>query len=335
MLEVGPDHVTLGVIPETGSGLRWSQDGLWGIRWPGGYAQVGRVLHLGNRKVTRSLRLLSGQLAPGTRVALTSFAFPDDPEEAFGLPVQRLRYDSPLGRFPAWLTPGSRSTWVIFVHGKRGAPPSSALRSYPLLKLASDLGFPGLVISYRNDLEAEPAEDGLHWCGLTEWEDLEGAVRHALEAGAEGVVLAGYSMGGALVMSFLRQSDLARSVRGVILESPVLDLEATLDFAARNRGYPSVLFHAAKTLAQLRFGVPWKDLNYIGSTEYLQAPTLIFHGGGDSLVPLRTSQLLMSSCPDLVQCMTVPGATHGRAWNLDPDRYEQVSREFLKTVSSA
>ena len=335
VLEVGPDRVTLGVLPETGSGRRWRQEGLWGLRWPGGNAQVGRVLHLGKRKVTRSLRLLNGHPATGTRVTLTSFAFPDDPEEAFGLPVQPLRYHSPLGRFPAWLTPGSRSTWVIFVHGKRGAPPSSALRSYPLLKLASDLGFPGLVISYRNDLEAEPAEDGLHWCGLTEWEDLEGAVRHALEAGAEGVVLAGYSMGGALVMSFLRQSDLAGSVRGVILESPVLDLEGTLEFAARNRGYPSVLFHAAKTLARLRFGVPWKELNYIGSTEYLQAPTLIFHGGADSLVPLRTSQLLVSSRPDLVQCVTVPGATHGRAWNLDPDRYEQVAREFLKTVSSA
>ena len=335
VLEVGPDRVTLGVLPETGSGRRWRQEGLWGLRWPGGNAQVGSVLHLGKRKVTRSLHLLNGHPATGTRVTLTSFAFPDDPEEAFGLPVQPLRYHSPLGRFPAWLTPGSRSTWVIFVHGKRGAPPSSALRSYPLLKLASDLGFPGLVISYRNDLEAEPAEDGLHWCGLTEWEDLEGAVRHALEAGAEGVVLAGYSMGGALVMSFLRQSDLARTVRGVILESPVLDLEATLDFAARNRGYPSVLFHAAKTLAQVRFGVPWKKLNYIGNSEYLRAPTLIFHSGADTLVPLRTSQQLARSRPDLVQCVTVPGATHGRAWNVDPDRYERVAREFLKTVSSA
>ena len=334
VLEVEPDRVTLGVLPETGSSQRWRQEGVWGLRWPEGYAQVGKILHLGTRKVTRSLRLLNGGPAPGTRVTLTSFAFPDDPGEAFGLPVEPLRYHSPLGRFPAWLIPGSGSTWVIFVHGKRGAPPSSALRSYPLIKVAADLGFPGLVISYRNDLEAEPAEDGLHWCGLTEWEDLEGAVRHALEAGAEGVILAGYSMGGAVVMSFLRQSDLARSVRGVILEAPVLDLEATLKFAARNRGYPGVLFHAAKTLARVRFGVPWKKLNYIGNTEYLRAPTLIFHGGADTLVPLQTSQQLARSRPDLVQCVTIPGATHGRAWNLDPDRYERTAREFLESTAS-
>ena len=334
VLEVEPDRVTLGVLQETGSSRRWRQEGLWGVRWPGGHAQAGKILHLGKRKVTRSLRLLNGNPVPGTRVTLTSFAFPDDPEEAFGLPVQPIRYHSPLGRFPAWMTPGSRSTWVIFVHGKRGAPPSGALRSYPLLKIASDLGFPGLVISYRNDLEAEPAADGLHWCGLTEWEDLEGAVRHALDAGAEGVVLAGYSMGGALVMSFLRQSDLAQSVRGVILEAPVLDLEATLDFAARNRGYPTILFRAAKTLAQVRFGVPWKELNYIGNMEYLRTPTLIFHGGADTLVPLRTSRLLASSRPDLVRCVTIPGATHGRTWNLDPDRYQRVAREFLESIAS-
>ena len=334
VLDVESDRVTLGVLPETGAGRRWRQEGLWGLRWPEGYAQAGGIVHLSGRQVTRRLRVLNGDLAPGTRVRLTSFAFPDDPGDAFGLPVQPVRYHSPLGRLPAWLIPGARSTWVIFVHGKRGAPPSPALRSYPLLKVAADLGFPGLVVSYRNDLEAEPAEDGLHWCGLTEWEDLEGAARHALESGAEGLVLAGYSMGGAVVMSFLRRSDLARSVQGVILESPVLDLEATVDFAGRNRGYPGVFRHAAKTLAAIRFGVPWKKLNYVSNTEYLQAPTLVFHGDADILVPLRTSRLLAKSRPDLVQCETVPGATHGRSWNLDPDRYERVAREFLKSITN-
>ena len=332
VLDVESDRVTLGVLPETGRSRRWRQEGLWGLRWPDGYAQAGRILRLRSRQVTRRLRLLNGVLAPGTRVRLTSFAFPDDPGEAFGLPVQPVRFHSPLGRFPAWLTPGFRSTWVIFVHGKRAAPPSGALRSYPLLKVAADLGFPGLIISYRNDPEAEPAPDGLHWYGLTEWEDLEGAARHALESGAGGLVLAGYSMGGCLVMSFLRQSDLARSVRGVVLDSPVLDLESTLKFAARNQGYPGIFYHPAKTLARMRFGIPWRKLNYLRDTEHLQAPTLVFHGGADTLVPLRTSRRLARSRPDLVRCVEVPGATHGRAWNMDPHRYEEIAREFLESV---
>ncbi len=63
-------------------------------------------------------------------------------------------------------------------------------------------------------------------------------------------------------------------------------------------------------------------------------PTLVFHGGADALVPLRTSQLLSGSRPDLVRCVAVPGATHGRVWNLDPDRYEEITREFLESVAS-
>ena len=65
----------------------------------------------------------------------------------------------------------------------------------------------------------------------------------------------------------------------------------------------------------------------------MQAPTLVFHGGADTLVPLRTSKLLANSRSDLVRCVTVRGASHGRAWNLDPDRYERVVREFLERVA--
>ena len=84
---------------------------------------------------------------------------------------------------------------------------------------------------------------------------------------------------------------------------------------------------------RVRFGVPWTDLNYVRDMDHLQAPALVFHGVADPLVPLRTSQLLASSCPDLVRCVAVPGATHGRAWNLDRDRYERVAREFLERVA--
>ena len=65
----------------------------------------------------------------------------------------------------------------------------------------------------------------------------------------------------------------------------------------------------------------------------MQAPTLVFHGGEDTLIPLRTSQLLARSHPDLVRCETFTGASHGRAWNLDRDRYERVAREFLERVA--
>ena len=74
------------------------------------------------------------------------------------------------------------------------------------------------------------------------------------------------------------------------------------------------------------------ELNFVRNTENRQAPTLVFHGGVHTLVPLRTSELLARPRPDLVRCVAIPGARHGRDWNLDPDPYERTARKFLETL---
>ena len=61
-----------------------------------------------------------------------------------------------------------------------------------------------------SSLEAASA-DGYHRYGQTEWEDLAAAIQYALDHGAEDVVLVGYSMGGAIVVSLLYRSPLAQS----------------------------------------------------------------------------------------------------------------------------
>ena len=334
VLEIGTDVLTLGVIQKMDSSHRWNQEGLWGLRWPEGYAQVGKIIQLGKNRVSRRLYPLKGHLVTGTKVTLHGLAFPDEPEQAFGLSTCRVQYTSPLGRFPAWLIPSHQTTWMILVHGKRGAPPEYSLKSSPLLRVSTSLGLPSFIISYRNDLEAPASPDGYHWYGLTEWQDLEGAATHALESGSTGLVLAGYSMGGAVVMSFLQRSSLATAVRGVILDSPVLDLEATVDFAARNRSLSWLFSRTGKNLAELRFGIHWEDLNYLAKIETLRTPTLVVHGESDTLVPVETSKRLARTRPDLVRCLTFPEANHGNAWNLDPHRYECAAREFLENVLS-
>ena len=75
-----------------------------------------------------------------------------------------------------------------------------------------------MAVSYRNDAGAPRNPDGLsHW-GAT-----SGATWRRRPAtrsdGAAGVVLAGYSMGDAVVASFLLLP-LASRVRGVVLDSP-------------------------------------------------------------------------------------------------------------------
>jgi len=64
--------------------------------------------------------------------------------------------------------------------------------------------------------------------GRDEWEDLEGAVRYALDHGARRIVLAGYSMGGAISLAFMRHSALANRIGALILDAPMIDLVPTV-----------------------------------------------------------------------------------------------------------
>ncbi len=334
VIELAEDRITLGVTPEptpyTQVRDEWKRSGLWGLRWEEGYAQVGAILKLDEQQVVREFSPIMGNLKPGDRVRTELWPYADDPSQVFGLATLKVSFFSPLGEFPAYLIDGSSETWVIFVHGK--LPPRKAPIAYPILPVVAELGLPSLIITYRNDVGELPNPDGFHWFGLTEWEDLEGAARYALEQGAEELILVGYSMGGAIVTNFLYRSQLAGKVGGIIVDAPMLDLGAAIDFGVRERGLPSFLSGIGKFLVRVRFGIDWKALNYLSRTEELDVPILLFHGDADTVVPVETSDALAQARPDIVTYHRVPDATHVRSWNMNPEKYEGAVREFLRGV---
>ncbi|MDA2930374.1 lysophospholipase [Acidobacteria bacterium AH-259-O06] len=325
------DQITLHVTPQTDRD-DWTKGGIWGLRWEGGYAQVGEILHISDQQVVRKFRPLMGKPEPGDMVGLYLFAFPDDPQLAFGLPTQKMSFSSPLGAFPAWFMEGSRTTWVIFVHGKRDAPPRHSWRAIPILPTAAQLGLFSLIISYRNDVGAPASKDGLHRLGQTEWKDLEGAVKYAIDHGAEELILFGYSMGGAIITNFLYQSRLAENVRGVILDAPMLNFNASIDLRARQRGL-GLFIAVGKIIAGLRFGIDWKALDYLSRADKLAVPILLFHGDADTVVPVETSDALWKARPDIVIYHRVPCATHIRSWNMNPPKYEAAVHDFLRDLT--
>lgn len=328
VVDLEKDRVTLRVTFQTQND-DWRRDGIWGLRWNAGCAQVGKIQHIGTQKVVREFVPLRGNLKRGDMVRLDAFAFPDDPQEAFGLPTQKLVFSSPLGVFQGWFIPAHRNTWVIFVHGKRDHPPRKPLRAYPILPLFAKLGIPSMIITYRNDLGAPASQDGFHSYGQTEWKDLEGAAKYALKHGAEKFILVGYSMGGAIVMNFLYQSPLAKRVQGIILDSPMLDLNSTIDFRARLLGLPDLVTDIGQFIAGIWSNIDWDDLNYLVRSSKLSAPILLFHGDADRIVPAETSDALAKARPDIVSYHRVLGATHIRSWNMNPIKYERAVRDFL------
>lgn len=328
VLALDEGRLTLAVTPQTKSDGDWTQDGTFGLEWEDGYGRVGSILEIDDRHVVRQFLPLSANPEVGEMARLDSFAFAGDPLEAFGAPFQEVTFTTPLGNYPAWLVDASRHTWVIFVHGK-GADRREALRILPTVM---DLGLTTLVITYRNDPEAPASTDGSYQYGQTEWEDLQAGADYAIARGAEKLVLVGYSMGGAIVTSFLYRSPLAERVVGVILDAPMLDFGATVDLAASERGLPGVLTAVGKAIFAFRFDVDWGELNYLERADELTAPVLLFHGDADKRVPVEISDALAEARPDIVTYLRVAGAGHVRSWNADPAGYEAAVRTFLERV---
>jgi alpha-beta hydrolase superfamily lysophospholipase len=332
VVAVTPATVTLGVPTDPGQLLT---PGVWGLQWPTGYGQVTRIVAHGQATVTRAFRHLTGSpLAAGARVALDNKAFPRDPRVGLGIPFRNVSYRGPLGSYPAWLIPGSTDTWAILVHGNA----MDRLDTIKIVPALHRLGLPVLMISYRNDAGAPQDPSGMLRYGLTEWQDLAAAVQYALGHGARQLLLVGYSMGGAIVASFLERSPLGARVAGAILDSPMTDLGRAVDHGASRQTLPLVglplpqsLTDVAKWISGWRYGVDWRSLDYLKGAAKLHAPILLFQGTADTKVPSATSDELARIAPD-VTYIQVTDADHLDSWNLDPAPYDRAVQAFVGRV---
>ena len=325
VVEVRPDQI---VLTSEGDG-EWNDPALWGLEAEAGYGRLGEILSQSESTVTRQFELLDGTIATGDMARTDSYAHPNDPRRAHGIPFEEVIVRAPIGDLPAWYVDGSDDTWVIYVHGRSGNR-GEGLRTLPV---SVEAGLPGLMISYRNDEELPADPTGYYQFGKTEWEDLEAAAEYAMENGARDLILVGYSMGGGICASFLYQSPFADRVIAVILDSPMLDFGQTVDFGTSQRNLPGILGATAKWLATLRYGADWKALDFLSRADELSMPMLLFHGDADTMVPVGTSEALAARRPDLVTFVKVEDAKHVGSWNKAPDRYEREVRDFLTRVA--
>ncbi|MWA00782.1 alpha/beta fold hydrolase [Actinomadura sp. LD22] len=316
--------VTLPREPET------ERPGTWALVWEhGGRALLGPVVGGGDDHVVRKVLSVShGTLTKGAAAGIDHWVYSGDPRSALGLDFQDVTYPSELGAMPAWLLPGSspKSTWVIAVHG-RNADKAETFRA---MRTVHGLGLPMLSIAYRNDVGALKSRDHRNHLGDTEWHDVASAVSYARANGATGVVLYGWSMGGAMVMTTLRHDP--SFVRGVVLDSPVMDWNATLDKQGDARHLPPFVTGLAKTVLERRIGIDLEDYDQRPYAPKLRTPTLLFTTADDATVangPAFT--FARTAPPGMVTHITAQG-DHTEAWNVDPSAYETALRAFLAKV---
>ncbi|MFC9653144.1 alpha/beta hydrolase [Streptomyces sp. NPDC056937] len=303
--------------------------GTYGIEGPGVHAVVGPVLdeveHAADTVVRRLERVSHGSLFPGTRVRLTPQVHSGDPTSALGLGHKDVMIPGELGPLPAWFVPGVRDTWVITTHGL------GTTREHPLnvMEFLAEQELPVLDLAYRGDPGAPRSPDGLGHLGESEWRDLDAAIRYAVRYGAERVVLHGWSTGASMALGAAAGSPLRARIAGLVLDSPVLDAEATLRALATARRVPTPLLPLAVRSAQGRAGLDGDRLRQAADPGRLNIPTLIFHGPDDTLASWNPSRELAAHRSGLISLHAVAHAPHGAMWNADPAGYEEVLRRFL------
>lgn len=234
--------------------------------------------------------------------------------------------------YPAWVIPGSSTTWAILIHGKGGYPPE-------MLRMTTTLherGVTCLLISYANDPAVPRPADEPYGYGTIEVPQVEAAVQYAQDEGAERIILAGVSHGAAVSLGYLETSPQADAIDAVILDSPPADLAANIDAIGDTRSLPVVglpipesLESLAMLITELRFGLDFDDYNRMATADQIAAPTLIYQGGLDTTVAPSVARELAEAMGPTATLVEQPEAQHVGSWNVDPEAYAAAMQEFL------
>lgn len=303
-----------------------------------GHAQVGEILEVGEDSVTRQLLDVEfGDLGTATRGRFSGWFYltPDE----LGVPFEEVAVQTPVGPAPAWLFPaeGGSDRWVIAVHG-RAVTRQEALRAVPVFR---GEGWTTLIVSYRNDGDAPQSPDHRYSLGDTEWLDVEAAMQYALDHGAQHLLLLGYSMGGATVLQAVTRSTLAKWVRGVILDSPVVDWVTALNYQGVANHLPRPIRLATMRLLTERWArvftgqaapIDLERLDLVRRANELKRPILLLHSDDDGYIPSTASRALALARPDIVTFEAFDTARHTRLWNYDERRWNGAIRSWLATL---
>jgi hypothetical protein len=304
-----------------------TEPGTFRLAWPGGQAVIGGLLATTSTTVTRHLSAVKGRLTVGERVGVEPDPYTGNPLSALGLAYTTVEVPGALGSLPAWWLPGRRSTWVILIHGLGG----SRADTLPIMATLRTLGYPMLAITYRNDDGAPASPDHRNHLGATEWRDVQSAVTYAARHGATGVVLYGYSLGGAMALVVARDPATRPEVRAIVLDSPVLDWHATFAFAARRDSIPGPVVALTEHFVGWRAHLDYGEFDQIRQARSLTVPVLLIQGDADTVVPPKLASRFAAARPDLITYLPVHGADHVSGIDSDPTAYVAAVEHLLAT----
>ncbi|EYT63990.1 hypothetical protein H489_0109740 [Curtobacterium flaccumfaciens UCD-AKU] len=295
---------------------------------------VGDVLDDDGRDVRRKI-LGEPAIVPETGDKLVWSGYLLDTPAAVSASFEEVAITADGDTRKAWYFPvDGATTWAIHVHGIHSGR-QAILRAVPDTLSA---GMSSLVIGYRGDVEDGRGLPATF--GTDEWHDLDAAMRHAADHGAERLVLVGWSMGATIALHAAARSTLRTRIDAMILVCPALDWFAALRAGAAKAGFPGFLGTlGALTLtipglarfAGLRKAIPRR---WMRPTPPAGLPILLVHSSGDRDVPLEVSRRFAAKPGVAATLVEIAPCPHGMELNREPELFHSSIARFLSSAQA-
>lgn len=249
--------------------------------------------------------------------------------ESPDLDIERVTYPSPLGDMDAWHVDGTRSQWIVHIHGERTGPADSL----PIVEVLDGFGYNQLVLGYRNDPGQPTDPSGYLRYGITEWMDLEAALVWAEAQGASEVAVVADGAGASIALEFQSRTR-SPFVRSMVFDAPIVSLGETIDERAAEEKIlglpmPITITEGVKFLTGLRISVNWQRLDHIDSLDAVGVPVLVFHGTEDDVVPFGPSESFAAVSSVIVDLEAIEGGTERPLVSEDPETWGPRVAAFL------
>ncbi|OTP11969.1 X-Pro dipeptidyl-peptidase [Enterococcus sp. 10A9_DIV0425] len=214
---------------------------------------------------------------------------------------------------------------AIVAHGYMGN--AETMANYA--KMFHDLGYNVLVPDARGHGKSEGNYIGFGW---PERKDYTQWINRVLEenGSSEKIVLYGISMGAATVMMTSGET-LPENVKAIIEDCGYSTVNEELSYQLDELFNlpPFPLIPVTSLMTKARAGYFFGEANAVKQLQKNTLPTLFIHGESDTFVPYEMLDQVYEATKGPKEKYSVPKAEHAKAYSADPEKYQEVVKEFL------
>ena len=143
------------------------------------------------------------------------------------------------------------------------------------------------------------------------------------------LILTGISMGAATVLTAAGEK-LPENVIGVLADCGYSSAKEIMYHVIRSmRLPPKLCYPFVKLGAKLFAHFDLEETSPLKAMKNCTLPVIFFHGEDDDFVPCHMSRDVFDACKSRKRLVTIPGAGHGLAYAVDPERYLSELADFF------